>query len=931
MRRAIVVVLALVLLTPVGVLARGAAAEPVDVPGLEGPASVDRDGNGIAHIRAGTRHDLFLLQGWVHAQDRLFQMDVRRRQADGTLAELLGPAALPTDVQLRTIGLHRAAARSLPALSGEARAVLAAYADGVNAWVAGHPLPPEYGALSLTRVRPWTALDSVAVAKLQAFGLSFDLDIDLTTALLGYQQAGQAAGFDGTALFFQDLWRSEPFTDAATVPDASRAAAPAATATAGAARAAAAASAGAAGRRLRAAGRLAERYAALAAKVPLLGQALSRDRGQAGSNQWAVSGRLAAGGHPLLANDPHLGLDSPSTFYPVHLQAGATDAIGSGFAGVPGVIVGHNRFISWGATVNPMDVTDTYAEQLSPDPSSPSGLATVYQGRREPVIPIPETFRQNNPGSGGPDNLTVVPPGGAVPAATLIVPRRNNGPIIQLDQAAGTALSVQYTGFSATRELDTFLIWDDARNLDDFRRGLELFDVGGQNWAYADVEGNIAYFTSAELPLREDLQAGAVDGLPPYFIRNGAGGNEWLPVTHPQPGQAVPYEILPYEEMPHILNPPAGFFVNANNDPAGTTLDNDPMNQTRPGGGIWYLNAGYDGIRGGRITALLRAELAGDGTVSFADMQRIQADTALVDAQFFVPYLVRALARGALDGDPTLRGLARDRAVAEAVGRLALWNRRTPTGIAEGYDASDPDGRRLPPTRLEQANSAAATIYAVWRSQVVKAAIDARLAPYGVPVPDGERSLTALKHLLETFASGRGVGASGIDFFAVDGVADPADRRDVVLLGAVRAALAKLAGPDFQAAFGGSTDQGDYHWGRLHRVTLDHPLGGPFNIPPAFGAFPPPLADLPGIPTDGGFDTVDAATHDVRADAAGEFGFGGGPANRYVSESRGPGDVHAESSLPGGTSGVPGTPFHVNLLPGWLTNDSFTLQQDAAA
>jgi penicillin amidase len=921
MRRATIVVLALALLAPAGVLARGAAADPVDVPGLEGPARVDRDADGIAHIRAGTRHDLFFLQGWVHAKDRLFQMDTRRRQADGTLAELLGPAALGTDVQLRTIGLHRAAARSLPALSDDARAVLAAYADGVNAWVAANPLPPEYGALGLTRVRPWTALDSVAVGKLQAFGLSFDLDIDLTTALLGYQQAGQAAGFDGTALFFQDLWRSEPFTHASTVPDASRAPAPAAAATA--ASAGAGLAAGPAGERLRAAGRLAERYAALAAKVPLLRQALSRDRGQAGSNQWAVSGRLAAGGHPLLANDPHLGLDSPSTFYPVHLQAGQTDAQGSGFAGTPGVIVGHNRFISWGATVNPMDVTDTYAEQLRPDPASPSGLATVYQGRLEPVIPIPETFRQNNPGSGTADNLTVVPPGGPIPAATLIVPRRNNGPIIQLDQAAGTALSVQYTGFSATRELDTFLLWDDARNLDDFRHGLQLFDVGGQNWAYADVEGNIAYFTSAELPLREDLQAGTVNGLPPFFIRNGTGGNEWLPVTHPQPGQAVPYEILPFEEMPQIVNPPAGFFVNANNDPAGTSLDNDVLNQLRPGGGIYYLNAGYDGIRGGRITALIRAELAGDGSVSFADMQRIQADTALVDAQFFVPYLVKALARGLVDSDPALRGLARDRAVAEAVGRLALWNRRTPTGIAEGYDASDVDGRRLPPTRLEQANSAAATIYAVWRSQVVKGVIDARLAPFGVPVPDGERSLTALKHLLETFGTSGGVGASGIDFFAVDGVGDAADRRDVVLLRAVKDALAKLAGPDFQAAFGGSADQDDYRWGRLHRVTLDHPLGGPFNVPPAFGAFPQPLADLPGIPTDGGFDTVDAATHDVRADATGEFGFGSGPANRYVAEPRGPGDVRASSSLPGGTSGIPGTPYYLNLLPGWLTNDPF--------
>jgi penicillin G amidase len=926
MRRAVVVVLSLVLLLPAGALARRAAAEPVDVPGLEGPASVDRDANGIAHIRAGSRHDLFLLQGWVHAQDRLFQMDVRRRQAEGTLAELLGPGALPSDVQLRTIGLHRAAARSLDALSVDAKAVLAAYAKGVNAWVAGHALPPEYGALSLTTFRRWTALDSVAVGKLLAFGLSFDLDVELTTALLGYQRAGQAGGFDGTALFFQDLWRAEPFTDAATVPDATRA--PVATATAAAARAEAAA-AGAAGERLEAAGRLAERYAAAAAKVPLLRQALSGDR-QAGSNQWAVSGRVAAGGRPLLANDPHLALDAPSTFYPVHLQAGETDAMGSGFAGVPGVIVGHNRFISWGATVNPMDVTDTYAEQVRPDPTSPSGLATVYRGRLEPVIPIPETFRQNNPGSGTPDSLTVVDPaGGAVPPATLIVPRRNNGPIIQLDQRAGTALSVQYTGFSATRELDTFLIWDDARNLNDFRRGLQFFDVGGQNWAYADVHGNIAYFTSAELPLREDLQAGTVNGLAPYFIRKGTGGNEWLPARNPRRGQAVPYEILPSSEMPQVVNPPAGFFVNANNDPAGVTLDNDPLNRRRPGGGIYYLNNGYAGIRGGRITALLRAELAGDGTVSFADSQRIQADTALVDAQFFVPHLVRALARGALDSDPTLRALARDPAVAEAVGRLAIWNRRTPTGIPEGYDASDSDGERRPPTRLEQLNSAAATIYAVWRSQVIQGVIDARLAPFGVPVPDGERSLTALKHLLETFADTRGVGASGIDFFATDGVADPADRRDVALLRAVRAALARLAGPDFQAAFGGSTDQDDYRWGRLHRVVLDHPLGGPFNIPPAAGAFPQPLADLPGVPTDGGFETVDASAHDARADGTAEFGFGGGPANRYVSELRAPGAVRAESSLPGGTSGVPGSPSSVNLLPQWLTNESFAWRGDA--
>jgi penicillin G amidase len=935
MRRTAIVALVLLLVPAVAATARGApgpaaADGTVEVAGLEAPARVVRDVDGLAHVLAGTRHDLFFLQGLVHAQDRLFQMDVRRRQANGTLAELLGAAALPSDVQLRTIGLHRAAERSLPALSEEARAVLQAYADGVNAWVADHPLPPEYGELELTSFRPWTPLDSVAVGKLQAFGLSFDLDdIDRTTALLAYRQAGQAAGFDGARLFAEDLWRSQPFTPASTVPDATATAAAAASAPPAAA-GQAAPRAGRPTARLRAAAGLARRYAEQVRMVPLLARALEGDRSKGGSNQWAVAGRVAAGGHPLVANDPHLPLDAPSTFYPIHLKAGQTDAIGSGFAGAPGVIVGHNRFIAWGATVNPSDVTDVYAEQVRPDPSSPSGLATVHQGRLEPVVPIPEVFRQNNAASGAPDDLTVVPPGGPIPRATLVVPRRNNGPIVQLDQAAGTALSVQYTGFSATREIDTFLVWDDARDLDDFRRGLQFFDVGGQNWAYADVAGNIAYFTSAELPVREDLQAGTVEGLPPYFIRDGAGGNEWLPVRHPQPGQAIPYEILPPEEMPHTVNPPAGFFVNGNNDPIGTTLDNDPLNQPRPGGGIYYLNPGYDGIRGGRITALIRAELAGDGSVSFDDMQRIQADTALVDAQFFVPHVVRALRDARGSDEEALRALADDPALEEAVGRLARWTRRTPTGIPEGYDARDPQGRRLPPTRQEVDASVAATVYAAWRGQVIRNVIDARLAPFGVPVPDGQLALTAIKHLLETFADTAGVGASGVDFFAVDGVADSVDRRDLLLLRSVKDALAKLAGPDFQAAFGGSTDQDDYRWGRLHRVVLDHPMDGPLNIPPGAGTFPAPLADLPGIPTDGGFDTVDAATHDARADASDEFMFGSGPANRFVGEPRAPGEVVAESSLPGGTSGVPGERFYVNLLPRWLTNDTFPLRQRAA-
>jgi penicillin G amidase len=325
-----------------------------------------------------------------------------------------------------------------------------------------------------------------------------------------------------------------------------------------------------------------------------------------------------------------------------------------------------------------MDVTDTFLEQVRQDPSSPSGLATVFQGRLEPVQAIPEVFRQNNPASGSPDDVTVAPPGGAIPAATLIVPRRDNGPIVQLDLAHGQALSVQYTGFSATRELDTFLAWDDARDLDDFRKGLETFDFGSQNWAYSDTHGNLAYFTSGELPLREDLQAGRVDGLPPFFVRNGTGGNEWLPVRQRQPGQAVPYEILPPDEMPQVVNPRAGFFVNANNDPAGTTLDNDPLNQLRPGGGIFYLSPGYDGFRAGRITELLRGRLAHGRKVSAADLQAIQADTGLIDAEVLTPFVTRALDRARRSTDATLAALGRDPGVVEAVGGWRAGNSPPP-------------------------------------------------------------------------------------------------------------------------------------------------------------------------------------------------------------------------------------------------------------
>ncbi|HEX2253268.1 MAG TPA: penicillin acylase family protein, partial [Thermoanaerobaculia bacterium] len=676
---------------------------------------------------------------------------------------------------------------------------------------------------------------------------------------------------------------------------------------------------------------LAAGYLERVRELPLLRTAVQPRARVEGSNEWGVAGRHTASGRPILANDPHLALDTPATFHQIHLRAPSAgiDVVGSGFAGVPYVVLGQNRYVAWGATTNPMDVTDTYQEQIVPDAASPSGLATLYLGQREAVIPVPELFRYNQL-DGTPDNLATAPPNGQVagtfiPPATLIVPRRNMGPIVALDAAEGTAISVQFTGFSATRELETFRLFNRARGLADFIQALQFFDFGSQNWAYADVDGNLAYFASGEMPLREDLEAGTVTGLPPFFLRNGTGGNEWLPAAADRPAeQAVPYQVLPFAEMPQLINPPSGWFVNANNDPAGTTLNNNPLDQLRPTGGIYYLNHAYaQGTRAGRITDLLKAEVAA-GNVTPADMERIQADVVMLDAQVLVPHIVAALAHlgpGAVSAE-----------VAEAVGRLAAWDGWAPTGIEQGWDASDVDGQRRAPSAEEVAASIAATIYSTWRGQMIQNTIDATIAPLNLPEPDSRSAIIALRHLLESFPSELGVGASGLYFFAGGSGATPAEQRDSLILDSLADALALLASPAFAPAFGGSTDQDDYRWGLLHRVVLDHPLGPPFSIPPAGGAFDPALPPgLPGIPVDGGFGVVDASSHSARADGLNEFMFGSGPVRRYVGElGAAPGGTMAVTALPGGESGTLGSPFYFNLLPLWLTNDGYAVIQTNA-
>ena len=199
--------------------AQTAFAEEFNFPGLSGTVTVTEDQYGIPSIRGNSELDVAFVQGYIHARDRFFQMDYFRKVATGRLGELVGAAALPNDISLRTLGLGRAALKSWQKADADAKGIMQSYANGVNTWLNSNPLPPEYTALELTKVDPWTPHDTLSYIKLLAWNLSFDAgDVDNTINLLTYQGVGEVVGFDGTALFTQDVFRVQPPDGRVTVP-----------------------------------------------------------------------------------------------------------------------------------------------------------------------------------------------------------------------------------------------------------------------------------------------------------------------------------------------------------------------------------------------------------------------------------------------------------------------------------------------------------------------------------------------------------------------------------------------------------------------------------------------------------------------------------------------------------------------------------------
>ncbi|HET7701070.1 MAG TPA: penicillin acylase family protein, partial [Candidatus Limnocylindria bacterium] len=412
--------------------------------GLHERAEVLRDTYGVPHIFAANEHDLFYLQGYVTAQDRLWQMDIYRRAASGRLAEVLGEPALESDRFMRTIGLARAAALDRSVASERTLALLQAYADGVNKFLEQHgdSLPVEFLILGYKPAR-WTVDDSLAIAKLQLYdaagnyrqellraGIATRLGLEVLPALM--PDPGGAIAYDRRA--WEEV--SPHFSGATSVPGAAA-----------------------------------------------LGQILGGAGQGYGSNCWALAGSRTKSGKPLLAGDPHLPVRNPSIWYELALSAAELRLIGFSIPGVPGVVIGHNDAVAWSLAYAYADTQDLFVER-----ADPTDLRRFeYQGRYEPATFVRESIAVK----------------GRADAVVQDVAITRHGPVLTPVLEGQTAqLALRWTALDATRTVDAVMGMNRARSWDEFRRAAADFSGAALSACYADTGGHIGYLLIGRLPDR---------------------------------------------------------------------------------------------------------------------------------------------------------------------------------------------------------------------------------------------------------------------------------------------------------------------------------------------------------------------------------------------------------------------------------------------
>lgn len=525
----------------------------VEVLSLIDSVKIRRDERGIPYIDAVNEEDLFFAQGYATASDRLWQMDFLRRTARGELAEILGPAALEVDKLHRIYGFRNIAEHLLENASTQTLQVLEAYARGVNFFInecdAGS-LPVEFRILGY-QPRDWTVVDSLALGKLFAEKLSFSADVDLLRALLS----------DLPDETFNDLLPETSPLDvipdgqprSATQPQANQ-----------------------------------ERRQFTHSEIAFLTQALQSLRqaraatggdGQVGSNSWVVSGELSKSGSPMLASDPHLPATSPSIWHITHLSTKEFRVCGVSVPGVPGVMIGHNEWITWGITNLCPDVQDLYVEQFDANDSS------AYQtpaGLRNAELRVEGIAVRNPAAAAGTDTVH------------LEVKTTRHGPVIF--ERGSTALALRWTALdSDIIDLDTFLALNRARNWNDFMAALSHYSGPPQNFTYADTAGHVGFYSAGRIPIRR-----TGDGSVPYDGSTGDG--EWV-------------GFVPFEELAHAFDPPNGVVVMANQ----RTVSHDYPHHLTHNWRVPY--------RAHRIKTLIDEQIKAKQKLSVDDFLSIQGDT----------------------------------------------------------------------------------------------------------------------------------------------------------------------------------------------------------------------------------------------------------------------------------------------------------------
>ncbi|MEU6984702.1 penicillin acylase family protein [Streptomyces sp. NPDC046324] len=574
--------------------------------GLSGEVEVKRDAYGVPQIYADTEADLFRAQGYVQAQDRFYEMDVRRHMTAGRLSEMFGKSQVDTDAFLRTLGWREVAQDEYDkVLSAETKKNLQAYAEGVNAYLKGKDsadISVEYAALAFSNdyaIEPWTPVDSVAWLKAMAWDLrgnmQDEIDRSLMTSRLSEQQ-------------IKDLYPGypyelhQPIVQNGAVDKATDAFDPKAKAKKnddGSGTTPGGALEG-----------MQSQLGALSDSLDDIPALLGPNGNGIGSNSWVVSGKYTTSGKPLLANDPHLAPMLPSLWYQMGLHCRSVsatcryDVAGYTFSGMPGVIIGHNDTIAWGFTNLGADVTDLYLEKVGDD-------GYVVDGRTKPFTTREETIKI---AGGGSRKITVR----STEHGPLVSDRSSElekvgqkAPVgnVAPDRGTGYGVSLQWTALQPGKSMDAVFRLNRAKNFKEFRAAAEDFTVPSQNLIYADAE-NIGYQAPGKIPRRA----------------KGDG-------TVPAPGWDSSYRwkgYVPYDELPYEQNPDRGYIVTANQ--AVVDADKYPHLLTED----W----GY-GSRSQRINDLIESKIKDGGKISPDDMRTMQMDNRSEIATLLNPLLLK--------------------------------------------------------------------------------------------------------------------------------------------------------------------------------------------------------------------------------------------------------------------------------------------------